>query len=61
MNTPSSSAVSECEMANAILIAWAFYGTAYEPDPSIKDSLLMAALSSLERATNLIKTELSNS
>ncbi|EMW2841492.1 TPA: hypothetical protein PXP91_004070 [Yersinia enterocolitica] len=62
MNTPAtSSAISECEMANAILIAMNFYyETSPSADPSIKESLLMAALGNLERATNLVKSEFQN-
>ncbi|HHL2712954.1 TPA: hypothetical protein ACQ39K_004589 [Yersinia enterocolitica] len=62
MNTSTaSSAISECEMANAILIAMNFYySISPEADPSIKESLLMAALSNLERATNLVKSEFEN-
>lgn len=63
MNIPTTtlSAISECEMANAILIAVNFYyTTSPEADPSIKERLLMAALGNLERATNLVKSEFEN-
>lgn len=56
MNT--SHAVSECEMASAILIASYHYRSTEQPDPFIIDNLLLAADSCLARARDAINSEL---